>query len=265
MKSEYQHLLMKLLRTAIAIEFLVIGCSIVHIKPKSTEIKLDPITITVQPPLKGVSEIINGIQHFRFPAEITPQSTKQFMADLSTVSPMVSAYIIDICSVGGEIPSGIIITKEVEKLGASTYCIVDGDGDSMALYFLQSCPVRIITKRSRLLLHGSRYINMHIDVGDKNFFQNKANDLRTTDIMLVEQYCQRMKPNKEDILAMIDGKDIWLDWEQAINIGAVDKVVDSYAEAEQLVVENWHPAKPPPPIPHNKQNHHKLHRRKKLI
>lgn len=249
---------MKILWAALAIEFLIVGCYVFKPVIKKHEIVMDPQTITACDPPKGVSEIINGIQHFSLQGEINQHSAKQFAADISTMSLMANAYVVDINSIGGEVIHGHSMSMNIEFLGPNTYCIVDGEGDSMALYILQSCPVRLMTKRSILLLHGVKFTDLKT-TGDKHYYQSLSDELRTTEKGLVEQYCGRMKPSKKEILKMIDGRDIWLDWEKALNIGAVDRVVNNYQEAEQLILHGWKPTKPP--APHYKLKHHKLSRR----
>lgn len=211
---------------------------------------MDPVTISCPVP-----QVKDGFQHFKLEGRIEPQMTDDFIANTNAIDPNAKGYIIDINSVGGEIPSGHRIARAIMLLDKPSYCIVDGDGDSMALYILQVCDVRIMTKRSQLLLHGPAQ-EFHEFRGKKGAFQNVANELRTLEIALVEQYCTKMKLTEKQILKMIDDKDVWLDWKLADKYGAVDKVVDTYQDGVKLALNNWLPTKPKPPAPAHKAKDH---------
>lgn len=128
---------------------------------------------------------------------------------------------------GGELDAaqGIVLRIDhARTLGIKTYCVVDGDAWSAGFYIMQSCDRRYMTKRSVLMAHQVAItVRMHPGQDPKN----ASASLEAMSLAVSEQCARRLKITIEDYLARVaDNGEIWLNWKQAIEIGAVDEIVE---------------------------------------
>ncbi len=140
--------------------------------------------------------------------------------------------MIEIHTGGGSLDAAHEISRSIENAPLTVACIVDGHAYSAGMYILQSCDVRVMTKRSSLMIHqaalmvrqGARLtqqsmdqLKVHITIATRGY---------------VEWCAHRMKVSVADVLKRIDNGGEWyMSWDEALKVGAVDKVVSDPPEA----------------------------------
>lgn len=140
----------------------------------------------------------------------------------------LDALVLELNSPGGIVTHGQKIARAIEDTKLPIYCVVDGNAHSMAMYILQSCDVRMMTKRSTLMAHPP-----HLKGGGTaDELRDQARSLRAIGAALAEHVCHRMSPlalSNKACLAKFDNEVWWLTWREAMKVGAVDRVALSPA------------------------------------
>lgn len=133
--------------------------------------------------------------------------------------------ILEINTDGGDIDSGFMLAKAIERSKARVVCVVDGQAASMGSYILESCDRRIMTKRSLLMIHeaGASTGGHSWDLSDA------ANEMAALSRAMFEHYAHHIPGLTATQIAekTTGGRCIWLDWKEAKKLGAVDAVVDT--------------------------------------
>jgi ATP-dependent protease ClpP protease subunit len=147
----------------------------------------------------------------------------------------IKAVLLEINSPGGLIDEGILISKAIERSKTPVHCLVDGEADSMAFYVLQSCKTRMMTKRSMLMLHGPS-ISTDQFSGQFGDWYNYAVRLKVLQRAIIEHMCSRMNITADQMEERIkDGKEWWMNWQEAKDVKAIDIVVQDFNEAKSLL------------------------------
>lgn len=134
----------------------------------------------------------------------------------------LEALVIEIDSPGGSVDAGNRIIKKIENAKTPIYCLVDGDAASMALAILQSCPNRLMTKRSVLMAHNP---SVGMDGGQEQDMDNARELLQALSAALAEQYCHRLTISLDACRAKFDQKgEWWFGYSEALKVGAIDSV-----------------------------------------
>ena len=147
-------------------------------------------------------------------------------------------------SPGGSVPDGLRISRAIEESKVPVVCVVDVEAASMAAYILESCQVRLITKRSSIMIHEPA-MGGEIS-GQQTVWKNVAEWLRAMTKGMAEHLAHRLNVPASDIIERIRGGAMWfLDWEDAVKFAAVDGVADSVAAVRtSLETTNHVPALP---------------------
>lgn len=137
----------------------------------------------------------------------------------------VDAIVLEIDTPGGEVAEGFTIVKAIEETRVPIVCVVDGQADSMGFYITQSCSVRVMTARSRLMTHEP---SMGAEVsGHPIQWRNAFEHLKALADAMAVYESARMKISLEEFKKRIaDGTDWWMGSVEAKSVGAVDCVVD---------------------------------------
>jgi ATP-dependent protease ClpP protease subunit len=134
------------------------------------------------------------------------------------------AVIFEINSHGGTVDDGARFAKFIEQFPLPVHCIADQMAHSIAFYIFQSCDRRVMTKRAELLIHAP-------SVGViKGTIAEHEDDLRTLKSLnqgMTEHEARKMKISVEELRRRIYHRDWRLGWEEALEVGAVDEVVDT--------------------------------------
>jgi ATP-dependent protease ClpP protease subunit len=126
-------------------------------------------------------------------------------------------------SPGGNLDEALLIAQLIERSEIPVDCLVDGDALSAAFYILQSCRDRAATARSALMAHEPYFRNLaHADR------QTVTEALEMIDVV-AEQFIQhcaaRLKISLGAFRRRIKGRDWWMTPAQALEAGAIDRVV----------------------------------------
>lgn len=169
----------------------------------------------LKPKQKWVAKVV-------FRDKVSAESAASFVEALEEVQAAQVDYIVlEIDTPGGSVSAGRMISRAIESSPIPIVCIVDGDAASMGAYILQSCDVRIMTKRSAILFHEPS-VETQVE-GPQRQFENIRLGLAIASEMMAEHESHRLKISKAEFKKHIEGgQDWWLLWGEALKIGAID-------------------------------------------
>jgi ATP-dependent protease ClpP protease subunit len=175
-----------------------------------------------------------GWMHFSGP--VTGISTTLFEATLNRLMERgPEVVVVELNTTGGSVDSGFDMTKVIESLGVPTICLVDGEALSEGIYILQGCDVRLMTARSTLMVH-EPYVEMRVDtshLGPAILRQKALNHAWTQH---VARRWKKMTPKQ--LREKIALGDWYINSEEALNLGAVDGVLDSTRQLQDTLTED---------------------------
>lgn len=146
------------------------------------------------------------------------------------VAGKADAVVLEIDSPGGGAVASHQIGRSLERSPVPVTCVVDGEAASGALLVLQSCRVRLMTRRSALMAHEIGY--SVTTSGHPNDWQAVADMARVENEAVVEAYVARTGIGAAEMARRIDGgRQWWFDWREAVARRVVDRVTSS-PEAE---------------------------------
>lgn len=173
----------------------------------------------------GVVITRDGHAHLYLVGEINNESVRELVTQIVQANARQAVQIdMFINSPGGSVMSGIVLAQIMEESPAPIVCTVDGMAASMAFYVLQSCSVRQMTKRSVLMAH-EPWVGSDGPL-TRSGAEETAAQLKAITKMIVEHCAARMSISVAELLHRIDNKNWWIEWEEAVKVGAVDKVLD---------------------------------------
>jgi len=144
----------------------------------------------------------------------------------------LDAVVIEFDTPGGSVDAGIKLAKAIEQSKTEVVCIVDGMAASMGMYLLQSCHQRVMTPRSILMAHQPWMMG----AGDEQDFENGSRLLSALGKALSEHVCSRIKlPQAECKEKFSNGREWWLNHQEALQVGAVDFVVASVPDTVECL------------------------------
>ena len=156
-----------------------------------------------------------------FDVPVSDASADQLVALIEAADVRgLEGMVIEMNTPGGSVDAGRLIARAIETAHTPIYCIVDGDAASMGIYILQSCPQRLMTKRSMLMAHDPSLRAQ----GQEQDMLDAANMLKATGDALAEHVCSRMKMSFKECRAKFNGKEWWFGYDEALLVGAIDRV-----------------------------------------
>jgi ATP-dependent protease ClpP protease subunit len=164
------------------------------------------------------------VVHIAFNTSVNEMSVALAAAGIDAAArEEADVIVIEWNSPGGEVDSGFLLGKAIEESTVPVVCVVDGQADSMAFWLLQSCPVRLMTKRSYLMIHEAS-----VGAGGKiEDIENARDLLSVLNRGMAEHIAGRMCVPVDEIVARVHGRDWWMGWQEALQVGAIDGVVPS--------------------------------------
>lgn len=165
-----------------------------------------------------------------FAGVVNADSVDAAVTDLRVaVAAGAEAIVLTIDTPGGSVFDGIRLAKVIEAAPVPVYCVVDTLAASMGFYLLQSCDVRLMTRRAMLMAHAPSGAGPQR--GNAEDFEVIVQRLRALEKALSEHSCRRLKMLPGECAArMGGGRELWLTWAEALDVGAVDAVVLSVGE-----------------------------------
>lgn len=153
-----------------------------------------------------------------------------FVTDTTLALNAKDEYVVyQINSPGGDLDVAFKMAQMIEALPVPSICLVDGDADSAMFFILQSCNVRMATTRSNLMLHGVKLAGLTIGERD---LPRIALLLKMANSQIIGQ-CYKMHMTPEQIKAKIDQGDWWMTPQEALEVGAIDKVIEPISLTNQ--------------------------------
>ena len=159
---------------------------------------------------------------------VAPDTAAAAVQFVESAGERRKAIILEIDSPGGLVSSGLLVSRAIEESPAVVVCIVDGSAGSMAFYILQSCDIRLMTKRGRLMTHEPA---LHLD--EDYYSLSELRDLADQQYVSDESFaahCRaRLNVTPEEYRRHVERR-LWvMDWREALRVGAVDQVVPDVA------------------------------------
>ena len=166
--------------------------------------------------------------------EVTEESVDDAIELLNQAEKAhVDGVIIDIDSPGGSVWDGMRLIRKIESFPAPTTCFASGDAISMAYATLQTCTSRAMLRRGVAMAHSVQAGAMMR--GNPEDWEAMAEMLRVVNKALAEHCSAKMLITTEYYLSRTrGGAQWWMNWDDALHFGAVDKVYDT---AKQLFTE----------------------------
>lgn len=140
---------------------------------------------------------------------------------------------IVLCSVGGSVLYGFGIhdcIKMVVNWGRGVNILAVGFAASMASVILQAGTRRLALPNTQFLIHQASE-SIFSFKEEVNQLREKAQELERINRKTMEIIAKRSGVNLEDILAMTNKTDVWLDCERARQLGSkglIDEVIDIF-------------------------------------
>jgi len=154
-------------------------------------------------------------------------SRKVILAISSLDSLKEHPIILIINCSGGDELDGIAIYDAISMCRSHVTAVICGGACSAAAVFLQAADERLITQNSWILIHDGSYQLPDDNVADNEithrFFKKLTKQYRT----LLNSKA-KIAPKK--LQKMLE-RDTWLNAEQSVKIGLVDKIIKSWGEA----------------------------------
>lgn len=165
---------------------------------------------------------LHYVPSMRFSEAMDAETAKGFVEWVESANREgAEALVVEISSPGGSVKDGFDMVRAIETSKAPVYCVVDDEAASMALYVLESCQVRLMTRRSVLMAH-EPWIGGEFQ-GQEQKWQNVVDRLHATTEAMLEHLAAHFKVSKAYIAAKIKGgKEWWINWQEAVKVGAVD-------------------------------------------
>lgn len=124
-------------------------------------------------------------------------------------------------SPGGDVAAMFSIIDTRLLLKSPVYTVNYGEASSAAAALFASGDKRFITENAKVMIHAA----WGLAIGNADEVQEQAEELRALTDKYVNLLSKFTGKKEEDIKKDIDGKDLWLDAEEAINYGAADMVL----------------------------------------
>lgn len=124
---------------------------------------------------------------------------------------------------GGSVDNGFKMIKQIEHMRAHTVCLVDTKAYSMGFALLQACQERLVTTRSSLMVH--EVIFQRVGGGPQDLLE-AAKLLQMFSEQMMNHNLRRLNITKEVYIEKTKGKTWFMPHDEALKIGAIDKVID---------------------------------------
>jgi len=161
-----------------------------------------------------------SVYHINFTGDVNASTVATAIGHIRLADTLKSkAIVFEINSNGGSIPSGLLLSKQMERSKIPIFCVVDGGAYSMGFYLLQSCHYRMMTKRSSLMMHQASLSGTIYGGEDK--FDDYADSLRAINDAMIEHIAQRLNMTAVQLREKIR-REWWMSWKEATKVHAID-------------------------------------------
>lgn len=175
------------------------------------------------------------IVHYKLRDAITSDSAQEAMDWIEAAEKAKADYfILELNTPGGSVYDGLELSKRIEEAKIPVAVIVDGMAASMGAFITQAAPLRFMTLRSTMMFHEPSLSGML--QGNPNDFESVTEMLKSLSRALA-LFCQhKLTISLEEYHAKTDGgKQWWLSADEALQVNAVDGIVDNYQHFEEFI------------------------------
>lgn len=145
-------------------------------------------------------------------------SASDFQFSLSALGEVRELHI-NVCSNGGDIPSGFAIYNMLSRHAAKKVVTIDGIAASMASVIAMAGDEIIIPSNSMLMIHNP----WGMVGGDSEALISFGESLAKMREQIANVYVKRTGQSIKDILSMMD-RETWLTAQEAVDMGFADRV-----------------------------------------
>lgn len=145
-------------------------------------------------------------------------TAKQFSDELKALEPTVNEITVRINSPGGDVFDGIAIYNRLKQHKAKIIVYIDGLAASIASIIALAGDEVIIGEGALYMIH----LPWTFSMGNRNELDNTINRLIDVEEQLLSIYAKKTGLDRNELRAMLEAE-TWLDAEQAIEKGFVDK------------------------------------------
>jgi ATP-dependent protease ClpP protease subunit len=136
--------------------------------------------------------------------------------------------LLVIDSMGGGVEAGELISQALEETKIPVHCLVDTSAMSMAMYVLQSCDTRMMTKRARLMVHEPYMMFSGQTRINTTTLNNWNSDLVSVINNYLTQVTSRSNMTVEQVMEKIsNGRNWYMTWKEAQDCGFIDRTATS--------------------------------------
>lgn len=167
---------------------------------------------------------------YRLNATINRDSVSSAISWISSAEKAGSTvFVLELNTPGGSVPAGFELAKKIEEAKVPVVCVVDGMAASMGFYILQSCPLRVMTARSMLMIHEPS-LSAEMS-GPPNDWDAVTEALKAMREAMAYHCNRRLTTTIQEYHAKTDGgKAWWFSWVDAKKYHAIDLVVNNIGE-----------------------------------
>lgn len=205
-----------------------------------TPVQEDPPAVSQAPEAPQMAHII-------FEGQVNDSSADEFVLALAAASGSAT-IVIELNSRGGSVSAGFKMAKAIERFPGLVACVADGEVSSMAFYVFQSCPLRLMTERSRLFAHDPRFMTLD-GINDIPILQQRLEDLNTLSEAMAAHECKRLTIPLKECRRLLASDRWWLTAQSAKSIGAVDNIVNDVNMVLRVLANVFQPQPEEPASP----------------
>lgn len=157
--------------------------------------------------------------------DVTDSEVGAVKAALSTFAADgdIKEVYLRINSNGGSISAGLDLIQAFDHYPKKLICVADTHAYSMGLSVLEGCPHRLMTTRATLMMHQCKIQGAG---GSETELEDAARACHAMTEAMIHLAAEHMKISDADIRARMVGKEWWFDSVEALDVGAVDAIVD---------------------------------------
>lgn len=160
-------------------------------------------------------------------------TAKSFDEELKKLEPTVNEITVRINSPGGDVFDGVTIYNRLKQHKAKIIVYIDGLAASIASIIALAGDEVIIGEGALYMIH----LPWTFSMGNRMDLENTVNRLMDVEEQLISIYQRKTKLDRAEIRKMLEDE-TWLDAEQAIEKGFVDKKVEEALPIAASVFEN---------------------------
>lgn len=202
----------------------LVMCCVTPQGPPQVSVAETVVTPTDTPlPLRIVAGPERQVALITFFGPISTGAGQALEETLTAARQRAEVAVIQIDSPGGLLHESRALARAIEMSPVPVICVVDGLAASGAYYLLQSCPVRLMTTRSALMVHEA-YRGGPPTIPELEDEKEKV-ALRAVNEAMVVQQCGRLSITAAECVERYRGREWWMLPDDAVQMGAVEAIV----------------------------------------